>query len=461
MKQLRVEEVRSIALGWRLSLGMDTMVTGVSIDSRTAGPGDVFVAIRGENFDGHNFLAQAAQAGCVTALVQRDSKVPKDICQAFPGGVIGVADTVRALADLACHQRKSISGSVVGVTGSNGKTTVKCMIDHILKTRYRGLASPKSFNNEIGVPLTLLDTDGGEDYVICELGTNAPGEIANLARISEPDIAVITMVAPVHLEKLKSIERIAAEKASILGGLRSRGLGIVNADHELLDRSVRAYDRRLVRFGESSSAELRLSGYQTTGAGCRFELNSRLWVEMPIPGKHNAINALAAIGVAQRFGFGQEESARALADFAGVTMRLQALPSGGVQVFNDAYNANPSSMLAAADVLVDSPAERRIFIAGDMLELGQSSPQLHEQLGADLAGKGFDLIVGIGELGSLVARAAAGAGAEAQDFADLDAAIAELPGQIQPGDVVLVKGSRAMRMEQLAEAINRHFGTDS
>ncbi len=460
MKQLRVEEVRSIALGWRLSLGMDTMVTGVSIDSRTASPGDVFVAIKGPNFDGHDFLDQAAEAGCVTALVHRETKVSPETCEKFPGGVIGVADTVRALADLACHQRKSISGTVVGITGSNGKTTVKFMVEKILRSKYRGLASPRSFNNEIGVPLTLLDTDGGEDYVVCELGTSAPGEIANLARICEPDIAVITMISPAHLERLGSIDRIAAEKSSILGGLRRRGLGIVNADNDILDRSVRAYERRLVRFGQSERAELRLTGYESTGSGCRFELNGRLWVDLPLPGRHNAINALAAIGVAQRFGFGQEESAKALADFAGVEMRLQTIRAGEVTVLNDAYNANPASMIAGADVLVDTPGKRRILVAGDMLELGQAGPDLHEQVGRDLASKPIDSIVGIGQLGGLLARAASQAGSETETFQTLDEAVDQLPERLSAGDVVLIKGSRSMGMEALAGAIRRTFQAD-
>jgi UDP-N-acetylmuramoyl-tripeptide--D-alanyl-D-alanine ligase len=460
MKQLRVEEVRSIALGWRLSLGMDTMVTGVSIDSRTASPGDVFVAIKGPNFDGHDFLDQAAEAGCVAALVQRETKVSPETCEKFPGGVIGVADTVRALADLACHQRKGISGTVVGITGSNGKTTVKFMVEHILRTRYRGLTSPRSFNNEIGVPLTLLGTDGGEDYVVCELGTSAPGEIANLARICEPDIAVITMISPAHLEKLGSIDRIAAEKSSILGGLRRRGLGIVNADNDLLDRSVRAYDRRLVRFGRSERAELRLTGYESSSPGCRFELNGRLWVDLPLPGRHNAINALAAIGVAQRFGFGQEESAEALAGFAGVEMRLQTIQAGPVTILNDAYNANPASLTAAAEVLVDTPGRRRVLVAGDMLELGQTGPDLHEQVGRDLAETSIDWIVGVGELGGLLARAAGQAGSETETFQTLEEAVDQLPARLSAGDVVLIKGSRSMGMEALAGAIRRTFQMD-
>ena len=454
MKQIRVEEVRSIALGWRLSLGIDTMVTGVSIDSRTARPGDAFIAIRGERFDGHNFLSQAADAGCVTALVRRETKLPPELAKRFPGGVIGVADTVRALGELALHQRKSISADVAAITGSNGKTTVKSMVHHILSSRLQGYVSPKSYNNEIGVPLTLLETDGAEDYVICELGTNAPGEIANLGRICQPDIAVITSISPAHLEKLGSLERIASEKASIIGALRQRGLGIVWADNDLLDRSVRAYQRRLVRFGASEKAELRLTGYEAAPAGARFELNGRLWVQLSVPGRHNALNALSAIAVAQRFGFDQDAAAAILESFEGVAMRMQRIDVGSIAIYNDAYNANPASMRAAGDVLADLPGRRRVMILGDMRELGETGPALHEHLGEDLAAKGIECIVGIGQLGQLIARGAARAGCGATESYDtLEQAAAGLGRLLNEGDVVLLKGSRAMGLERLVEAI--------
>jgi UDP-N-acetylmuramoyl-tripeptide--D-alanyl-D-alanine ligase len=460
MKQLRVEEVRSIALGWRLSRGIDTMVTGVSTDSRTARPGDAFVAVKGPNFDGHDFLVQAAQAGCVLAIVQRESRIDPELAERFPGGVIGVADPVRALADVAEHQRKSLSATVVAVTGSNGKTTVKNMLHCILCRRLKGKKSPKSFNNEIGVPLTLLDTDGAEDYVVCELGSNAPGEIANLARICEPDVAVITGISQAHLEKLGNLERVASEKASILGALKPRGLGILNGDSEFLQRSARAYDRRVATFGQSEGCQLRLTDYEPRGLeGGVYELNGRLRSFLPLPGIHNALNALAAIAAAQRFGFSQDEAAEALETFAAVRMRMETLQLGSMVVVNDAYNANPASCAAAAEVLSQLQAQgRKVMVVGDMLELGPEARSLHEQLGAHLADLGIDLVVGVGPLGSLVAGAAGEASAQTATFDDTAAAGEGLVELLRKDDTVLLKGSRRMGLEVLIEPIRAAFG---
>jgi UDP-N-acetylmuramoyl-tripeptide--D-alanyl-D-alanine ligase len=462
MKQLRVEEVRSIALGWRLSPGIDTMVTGVSTDSRTARPGDAFIAIKGEKFDGHDYLAQAAQAGCVLAVVQREAGVDKDLAESFPGGVIGVADPIRALADIAEHQRKTLSATVVAVTGSNGKTTVKNMIHHILSRRLKGLSSPKSYNNEVGVPVTLLATDGTEDYVVCELGTNAPGEIANLARICKPDVAVITGISPAHLEKLGTLERVASEKSSVLGALKQRGLGIINGDYDLLQRSAKAYERRVVTFGESPGCALQLTAYESEGlSGCAYELNGRLKQRLALPGKHNALNALAAIAAAQRFGFSQDESAEALESFRGVGMRWEIRELAEITLVNDAYNANPASLRGAAEILAGfGPRRRKVMVAGDMLELGEQGPDLHKQMGKELADLGIDVVVGVGELGSLVAESAGQAGAESVQLADTQAAAEAICDLLVEGDVVVLKGSRAMALETLVEPIVARFGPE-
>ncbi len=462
MKQLRVEEVRSIALGWRLSRGMDTMVTGVSTDTRTARPGDAFIAISGPRFDGHDYLAQAAEAGCVLAIVQRETAIDPELAERFPGGVIGVADTVRALADIAEHQRKSLSATIVAVTGSNGKTTVKNMLHCILSRKLQGKCSPKSFNNEIGVPLTLLDTDGAEDYVVCELGSNAPGEIANLSRIASPDVAVITGISPAHLEKLGNLQRVASEKASVLGSLKPRGLGIINGDNELLQRSALAYERRVVTFGRSEKSQLRLTDYEPKGLeGGVYELNGRLRAFLPLPGMHNALNALAAIGAAQRFGFSQDEAAKTLETFTGARMRLESQQVGKLLLINDAYNANPASCEAAGKVLEQlTSAGRRVMIVGDMLELGAESSTLHQELGQALARMHIDLVVGVGELGSQVAKAAEQAGTSAQSFPDTPAACEGIVPLLAEEDAVLLKASRRMGLEKLIEPIRSAFAPE-
>jgi len=454
MKPLTLEEIRRNIHGVRLTAGNEAVaVSGVSIDSRTARPGELFLAIVGENFDGHYFLPAAAKAGCIGAVVCRGALLPEGLDGMFGAGVIGVEDTRAALGELAGYCRRQLAASVIGVTGSNGKTTVKRMIHHILSRRLRGSASPKSFNNEIGVPLTLLAAEPGDDYVICEIGANASGEIANLSRMAAPNVAVITSVAETHLEGLGSLEGVAMEKAAILLGLDRGGLGVVCGGCEPLDRALRGYDARVIRFGDTDDASLRLTAYEPAADGCRFEMNGRLWADLPLPGRHNALNALAAMAVAQRFGMAAEEAAAALADLPAGPMRLERIECGAVTVFNDAYNANPASLLAAAAVLAETPAARRVLVVGDMKELGERAEALHEDTGRRVAARGLDLLVAVGPLGRYIARGAAAEGMETVCFDTVEDASAGLGGLLKPGDVVLLKGSRSMRMERLVEPV--------
>lgn len=458
MKPLPLEEVRGAVHGRWLARGEAVSIEGVSTDSRTASPGELFVALRGERLDAHAFLSQAAQVGCAAALVALDAELPEDVGAAFAGGIIGVADTTRALGELAAYHRRQLGTSVVAVTGSNGKTTVKRMIHHILSRRLTGTCSPKSFNNAVGVPLTLLAVAPGDDYVVCELGTNSPGEIAVLSAMARPDVAVITSVSAAHLAKLGSVERVAAEKASILGALARDGLAVIWADSDLLRRAVRAYERRVVSFGTGELADVRLTAQEPLGRRQRFELNGRLWVDLPLPGRHNAVNALAAIAVAQRFGLAQDEAAAALVDLPVPSMRLEWLDVGEGTLINDAYNANPASLAAAVDVLAGAGTGRKVLVVGDMRELGEQAEALHRQAGRDLAGRGVDLLVSVGALGRYIAEGAAEAGlvtAEFDSCADAGAALGEF---LRAGDTVLVKGSRAMEMDRLVEPIRVALG---
>jgi UDP-N-acetylmuramoyl-tripeptide--D-alanyl-D-alanine ligase len=455
---MMLEEVRVAMRGRRVTAGDDVRVTGVSIDSRAACGGDLFVAIEGRRFDGHDFLPQAAKAGCVAAVVRQTADTPAKWHGLFAGGIVGVEEPRAALGCLAAHHRALVAAATVAVTGSNGKTTVKQMIHHILRRRLKGLCSPKSFNNEIGVPLTLLAMDGSENYVVCEIGSSAPGEITALGRIARANVAVITSVGPTHLEGLATVERVAIEKASLLGTMDASGLAVVWGDSELLDRAARGYGRRTVRYGTSDDVDLRLTGYRPRGFGQEFQLNGRLWVEMPVPGRHNAVNALAAIAVAQRFGLAQEEAAAALSDFALPPMRLERVQAGDVTVINDAYNANPASLLAATDMLVEAEGRRKVAVIGDMRELGDQSEALHVQAGRDIAARGVDLLVAVGPLAGRAAAAASEAGLHTATFADVPKAMAKVAGLLRPGDVVLIKGSRAMEMERLVPRVQKAFG---
>jgi len=461
VKPLTPDEIRREVHGVWLTRHAPVHVKEVTTDGRTAKAGSLFVALKGRRFDGHDYLHQAAEAGCIAAIVRRGTMISQELAERFEGGVIAVPDTTEALGELAAYYRSQVPARVVAVTGSNGKTTTKRMIHHILSRRLRGSCSPRSFNNAVGVPLTLLAVAPADDYVVCELGSNAPGEIASLARIAAPDLAVITSIGPTHLEGLGSVENVAVEKASILSKLRSGGVAVVTADSEALNRALRAYDCRLIRFGLSRDAELRLTGYEPDGPRQRFQINGRLWVALSVPGRHNAMNALAAIAVAQRFGMEREAAAEALADFNGTEMRLELIDCNGVQVLNDAYNSNPSSVLAAIEAAGGFPARRRVAILGDMRELGDQAESVHERLGADLALRKIDLLIGVGGLGRYIAKGAAGKGLPTETFDSTQSACEGVCKFLCRGDLVLVKGSRAMQMERLVQSIREGFARKS
>ncbi len=457
MRALTVDEVRQAVRGRWISRNEPIPIRGVSIDSRTAGEGDLFVAIKGDKFDGHDFLADAAAAGCVAAIVDLEHDIPEELLGKFRAGTVGTSDTRQGLMDLAAYYRSVIPATVVAVTGSNGKTTTKRMIDHILGKRLIGSCSPKSYNNEIGVPLSLLAAGGGDDYVVCEVGTSSPGEIAKLTRVVKPNIAVITNIAPAHLENFVSLEKIAAEKATLLGWLAQRDLAVVWADSPELDNALKSYQHRTIRFGDSSTAQLRLTGYECDGHTQRFQINDRDWCSLPIPGQHNAANATAAIAVCARFGFSQEDAISALEDFSGVEMRLEQIEINGIRIINDAYNANPSSCRAGVDVLVDCKAKRRVFVIGDMLELGPKTEEFHAELGRYLASLPVDAIIGVGQLGRLVAENARGEEDEkfTAMFDSTEEAAEEIGDILADGDVVLLKGSRAMGLDRLVDTIRK------
>ena len=453
MKPLLPDEVRRAVYGRWLARGPDQKIERVSIDSRTAKPGDLFIAVKGDRYDGHDYLAKAAKAGCVAAIVRRDPQPPTQVLCKFTVGAVGVEDTVTALGELGAFYCRHVPASVIAVTGSNGKTTVKQMIHHILSRRLRGSCGQKSFNNAIGVPLTLFGIEPADDYVVCEIGSNSPGEVNVLSRMVRPDVAVVTCVGRSHLAGFGDLAHVAVEKASILTGLADQGLAVVSADSQQLDRALLAYDCNTIRFGMADNAALRLTGCKALDGGQRIEINGRFCMDLAVPGKHNALNALAATAVAQRFGFDHTEIAAGLADFQGLEGRLEFMHLPGATIINDTCNANPDSLMAAAGVLADCQTMRRVIIAADMLELGDEAHSLHLQAGRDLAAMGVDLLIGVGPLGRYIAQGAAEKGLKAEAFDSQSAALAALPKLLRAGDTILVKGSRATEMERLIEPI--------
>jgi len=423
-----LDEIRQAIHGRWLSAATASPVNieQATIDTRTAAAGDLFIAITGATHDGHAFLPAAAEAGCVSAVVRMDTPVDDRLAARYPAGIIGVADTTVALGELARMHRKRLTGQVVAVTGSVGKTTVKRMIHRI------------------------------DDYVVCELGAGAPGQIAALSQIALPDLAVITAVGPSHLAAFGSVEKVAAEKAAILTALSAAGVAVVHADSDPLQRALVAYDARWIRFGEADDAELRLTGWEPGALTQRFQVNDHLWVELVVPGRHNALNALAAMAVAMRFGFDASEAAAALAEFQPPPMRMQAQVVGPVTLINDAYNANPMSMDAALAVLVGLNVRRRVFVAGDMLELGAGSRQYHRELGERIARSGVDLLITIGPMARHIAEAAREGGLAADRLQSYDTAADgadAVESWLRDGDGVLVKASRCVAAECVAQRI--------
>lgn len=431
---------------------------GVSIDSRTLRPGELFVAVAGPRFDGHDFLAQAQERGAAAALVHRQlAEIP-----GLP--LLRVADTTQALAHLARDLRARAAVPVVAITGSVGKTTTKEMTATLLASRGPVLKTEGNLNNQYGLPLTLLRLTPEHRYAVLELGMSAPGELRALSAIARPDLAVITQVAPVHLEFFGSLDEIAAAKAEILEGLGEAGVAILNGDDPQLRRVGPAHRGPLVWFGRDRAFEVSAENWRGTVHGMRFDLRlggQTLDVALPLAGLHFLMNFLAAAAVAHRLGMEPQAIAEAALRMKAARHRGEVLRLGeGVTLLDDCYNSSPLAVEAALGALALAAGRRRLAVLGDMLELGPTGPALHRELGARVA-SGLDALLAVGPLAKSFLEGARQAGldpASLHAFPDSTAAAAALPDLVRPGDAVLVKGSRGVRMESIVEALAARFG---
>ncbi len=363
-------------------------LAGIGLDSRERLDGRGFLAIRGEHRDGHDFLEAAVEAGAACLVVEEAAlaagrRVPEGV------PVFAVSEPRRALAEMARAWRRRLEGRVIGVTGTCGKTTTKRLLHAALASTQRGSASPKSFNNDLGVPLTLLAAKADDDYVVVEIGTNRPGEIAYLTEIARPHVGVITLIGHGHLEELGSLEGVAAEKSSLLDRLASPAIAVVRGDQPVLASAVASRRGRLgevITFGLSSSAEVRLGGRRPLDRGQEIELADGRRFRLALEGEHNALNAVAALAVAERLGVAFGAATAGMASVAPSDHRGEWRTVGTCNLLDDAYNANPDSMAAAlanaAERLGNQPAA---FVLGDMLELGPAGPELHRRLGRQAA----------------------------------------------------------------------------
>ncbi len=422
-------------------------IRGVSTDTRTLRPGELFFALRGPNHDGHDHVGAAFARGAMAAVVDREV--------AAPGVTIAVPDTLAALGDLAAAWRLTLGARVVGVTGSNGKTTVKEMIAHVLGRDRRVVRARGSFNNFVGVPLTLFSADASAEFVVLEIGTNRPGEIARLGAIARPDAAVVTSVGASHLEGLGSIDGVADEKMSLLGGLRSGGFAVLHDDPRIRAR-VRLPAEKVVTVGLGEGADLHPSRVEAAG-DLRFLVRG-VPFRLGLLGEWNVVNALAAAAVAMMHGVTLEDCALRLADFRGPKMRMERLELAGVMIVNDAYNSNPESASRAVREFGRLPWRgRKVAVLGDMMELGPASEEYHRDLGRQVSGIRVDVVVGVGPRCRALLEAVNG-GAEKHGFETVDEVRARLGDLVRPGDAVLLKGSRAVGLERIVKWMGERLG---
>jgi UDP-N-acetylmuramoyl-tripeptide--D-alanyl-D-alanine ligase len=423
-----------------------------SIDSRTIQPGDLFVAVKGERMDGHDFVHQALEKGAIAAIVRRDQLAR------FPDtdGILAADDTLRALQTLAGAVRRLWAKPLIGVTGSAGKTTTKEAIAHVLATKFRVLKSEGNFNNHFGLPLMLLKLEPEHDLAVIEMGMSHAGEIAALAKIAQPETAVVTNVAPVHLEFFASIADIARAKYELIEGLPADGTAVLNADDEHVSQFGRDFKGNRIMYGLDPSADVRAENVQSLGAaGSAFDLwvsGRREKATLPLLGTHNISNALAAVAVAVHSGLTPSEGAAALATLAPADKRGQVVEVGNISVINDCYNSNPRALEAMVDGLAEMPAKRRIVVAGEMLELGSAGEQMHRRSGEHMAAKKIDVLLGVRGLARAMVEAAGQAGMQAAFVSTPEDAGEWLARETRDGDVVLLKGSRGVKLERALDA---------
>ncbi len=469
----------------------DKELSGFSIDSRTVASGELFFALapvdyRRHHFtaaqfdDAHQYIPQAFARGAVGVVALRERVEADAALQALGDRLLLVDDVIAALQALAHGVVEHWGGQTVGITGSAGKTTVKDLTAHVLKRAGRRvLKTRKNFNNQLGLPLSILQMVTGAarpadfDVAVLEYGMSTFGEIAQLARIAPPDIGVELLVAPAHLEFFDSVEQIAAGKAQLIENLKPGGIAVLNADDERVAAMRALHTGRTLTFGMDTIADVMAADIECARLGLsRFRLCTPLgeaMAELPLPGRHNLSNALAAAAVATCFGLAPEQIARALATAQPTEMRGEVLDfAEGFSVIDDSYNSNPMSLLSMTRALVEGrgvgvaeKARRTVIVAGEMLELGADGATLHRAAGRELAELGVDVLWGVRGLASELIAGAHDAGMRttARFFATTEEAAAALPDELRAGDLVLVKGSRSVRTDLIVTALRARFPT--
>jgi UDP-N-acetylmuramoyl-tripeptide--D-alanyl-D-alanine ligase len=430
---------------------LKAVAQGYSIDSRTVQPGELFFAVKGERMDGHDFVSQALEKGAAAAVVRKEQLAR------YPArtGIMRVDDTLAALQTLASAVRRLWAKPLIGVTGSTGKTTTKEAIAHVLSTRFRVLKSEGNFNNHFGLPLMLLKIEPEHDLAVIEMGMSHAGEIAALAKIAQPEIGVVTNVAPVHLEFFDSVAGIARAKYELIEALPASGTAILNGDDEYVSQFGRDFRGKVVLYGLRVTADVRAENIQPRGSeGSAFDVivgGCREQATLNLVGTHNIYNALAAVAAALERGLSPSEAVAALASLAPADKRGQVVKLGNITIINDCYNCNPKALEAMVDALAAMPAKRRVAIVGAMLELGPTGEELHRQAGEYIATKKIDVLLGVQGPAQQMVEAARQAGMQAEFVPTSEEAGEWLAREARGGDVVLLKASRGVKLEKALE----------
>jgi len=454
-----VKDILEATEGRLLKGKAETAFVGISTDTRRLKRGELFIAIKGQNFDGHDFIEEARSKGASGAIVSLN----KDWAGLKQNDfiLIAVCDSIKSLGDIANFHRSKFDIPIIAVTGSNGKTTAKEMLASILSKTYGVLKNEGTENNLIGVPLNLLKLTSVCEIAVLELGTNRFGEITKLAEIAQPDCGIILNIGPSHLEFFDSVDNIRQEKLSLLRRLGSDGISVVNGDDENLVKGAKSLCAEVITFGLNSDCNFRASGIEEYEEGIRFILNDRYRFHLKILGRHNVYNALASIAAGSLYGIEFDEMGEALEDFKLPYLRMEFIIADGIRFIFDCYNSNPLSMASAIDSLKDLNASRRkVIIAGDMFELGEGSPYFHKQVGRQAALAKVDILVGVGPLSRFILEGAQEEGIGGKSLLhfenSVDAAKA-LKDILKEGDLVLVKGSRAVKMEEIKKCFTTFF----
>jgi UDP-N-acetylmuramoyl-tripeptide--D-alanyl-D-alanine ligase len=451
------------AAGGRILRGTEGQsFTSIGIDTRNLKKGELFVAIPGLHFDGHDFLGDAAAAGAGAVMVKTGSAVPVGLA------AIEVNDTIRALGDIAAWWRKRFTIPCVAITGSNGKSTTKEMAAAIAGTIGPVLKTEGNFNNLIGLPLTVFRWEDTHRISVLEMGMNAPGEIRRLTQIAQPNIGLITNVTAAHLEKLHTVEAVARAKGELFEVMNDRGIAIINAEDRWVREMAAQYAGEKITFGMRNDCDVKFLHMETNGldkTDLALAIRDREYkANLPVPGTHNVMNALAAVAIGVALGVDEDLAVQRLSDFRPMAMRFEQVQlASGVRVVNDSYNANPESMRAAFRTVGAAKRSGRFIAAlGDMLELGDKSSELHHNLGEEVGGTGVNILFLLGDFAADVAEGAMAVGLSESYIhicEDADQLARLVEEELKAGDVLLVKGSRGMHMEALVEHLKMDIGT--